>query len=288
LSRKVSSHSSDPNELWAGGSIPLLKSLGILTQDGKINADSRRKLKQIYHLTQLIEPLIESIPKERNIRWVDVGAGKSYLGFILVDLILKNSSGAKLWSIERDQKMVERAQELAKTSGFEQMIFSAHTIEDAPDPDSSWNSVSIVSALHACDTATDDAILFALQKNAQAIVLVPCCQAELARSLKDCASSDIGALYSAPLHAREFGTLLTNVIRVLFLKSKGYAVRVTELNGWEHSLKSEILIAEKKGDSHSPLATQAKDELHSLLLKFPNLKMKLLSTKEESADHASR
>ncbi len=194
-----------------------------------------------------------------------------------MDLILKKRPNAKLWSIERDQRMVDAGIQLANDSGFSQMIFSASNIEDAKDPSPEWKNVTVVSALHACDTATDDAIHFALRKNANHIILVPCCQAEVARLLKNVERNSVFSLYEAPLHARELGTLLTNVIRTLYLKSKGYQVRVTELNGWEHSLKSEIILAEKTGDETTHHAKKAAQELQELLKTFKPLPMQLLS-----------
>ena len=104
--------------------------------------------------------------------------------------------------------------------------------------------VDIVTALHACDTATDEAMLFALAHEAKYVALVPCCQAELARDLE----GNTGAmqqLWRHPIQRREFGAHLTNVLRGLFLEAHGYKVRVTELTGLEHSLKNEFIVAER-------------------------------------------
>ncbi|HEX8964787.1 MAG TPA: methyltransferase, partial [Rhodocyclaceae bacterium] len=111
--------------------------------------------------------------------------------------------------------------------------------------------VDIVTALHACDTATDDAIDFALARNARFIVLVPCCQAEVAAVLRKnkaqaLASLPVGELWRHPIHTREFGSHATNVLRCLRLEAHGYQVSVTELVGWEHSMKNELIVAEYK------------------------------------------
>jgi hypothetical protein len=113
------------------------------------------------------------------------------------------------------------------------------------------SKVDIVTALHACDTATDDAIRFALTKHAQYIVVVPCCQAELAGVLRRKKAMSLGAgalaeLWRHPLHTREFGSQATNVLRSLQLEAHGYQVKVTELVGWEHSMKNELIIATYK------------------------------------------
>ena len=110
--------------------------------------------------------------------------------------------------------------------------------------------IDVVTALHACDTATDEAIAFALTKQAKVIALVPCCQAEVARLLDAVPAGGVHELWRHGIHRREFGSHLTNVMRALFLESKGYKVRVTELTGWEHSMKNELIIAEKIQNSN--------------------------------------
>ena len=110
--------------------------------------------------------------------------------------------------------------------------------------------MDVVTALHACDTATDDAIKFALQKNARHIVLVPCCQAEVAATLRKLKNQSFGKtalseIWRHPIHTREFGSQITNVLRCLLLEAHGYQVTVTELVGWEHSMKNELIIASK-------------------------------------------
>ena len=256
-------------------STELLKALHILTRDGKMNADSRRKLKQVHHLSQLIEPLIRSLhQKQQRLDLVDVGAGKSYLGFILYDLILKSLDGAHLTAIESRKELVESSKKLANQSGFDRIHFIAEMIENAK----SERPIDMVCALHACDTATDDAILFGLKNNAQAFALVPCCQAEVARELKALTEDPflLHPLYDFPIHRREFGSHLTNVFRTLYLRALGFKVSVTELVGFEHSMKNELILAERVADEHHPHSIRAKAALIDLLARFP-VKMKLLS-----------
>ncbi len=114
-------------------------------------------------------------------------------------------------------------------------------------------TVDMVTALHACDTATDDAISFALKKLASFIVLVPCCQAEVAANLrrlkgKSLTRDVLTEIWRHPIHTREFGSHLTNVLRCLQLEAHGYQVNVTELVGWEHSMKNELIIASQHRD----------------------------------------
>ena len=240
-------------EVRPGQSIELLKELHILTRDGKMNQDSRRKLKQVYHLFQFIEPLLqESQSEHADLTLVDHGAGKSYLGFLLYDLFFKESAKqGKIWGIETRDDLVTRSSELAERLGFSGMSFLNQSVIESIASEALPDRIDIVTALHACDTATDDAIRFALQKRAKHIVLVPCCQAEVASKLRKNKSkalnnSVLAELWRHPLHTREFGSQITNVLRCLQLESHGYQVNVTELVGWEHSMKNELITATHK------------------------------------------
>jgi hypothetical protein len=234
-------------------SIELLKELHILTRDGKMNQDSRRKLKQVYHLFQFIEPLLrESLQEHADVNLVDHGAGKSYLGFILYDLFFKDSAPqGHIWGIETRDELVASSRALATRLGFAGMSFLNESVAASIDSSELPAHIDIVTALHACNTATDDAIRFALQKRSGHIVLVPCCQAEVASVLRKNKGQALGRsalteLWRHPLHTREFGSQLTNVLRCLQLEAHGYQVSVTELVGWEHSMKNELIVASYK------------------------------------------
>ncbi|MHB1353714.1 MAG: class I SAM-dependent methyltransferase [Thiobacillus sp.] len=246
---------SDPlaEVLRPGQSIELLKELHILTRDGRLNQDSRRKLKQVYHLCRFIEPLLDEVLGRRGtLTLADHGAGKSYLGFILYDLYLKEREGARIFGIETRDELVEKSRALAARLGFPRMSFLNATVAESIGSGALPPTVDIVTALHACNTATDDAIQFALAKKARHIVLVPCCQAEVAAVLRKHKNASFGKtplseIWRHPLHTREFGSHLTNVLRCLQLESHGYQVTVTELVGWEHSLKNELIVATHTG-----------------------------------------
>ena len=234
-------------------STELLKELHILTRDGKLNQDSRRKLKQVYHLFRFIEPLLaEVLAKQPELTLVDHGAGKSYLGFILYDLFFKAREVGHIYGIETRAELVEKSQMLANKLDFPRMSFLNVSVEESIDTQQLPDTIDVVTALHACNTATDDAIKFALQKKAKFIVLVPCCQAEVASVLNKHKNQSFGItalseIWRHPIHTREFGSQITNVLRCLLLESHGYQVTVTELIGWEHSMKNELIIAKRSG-----------------------------------------
>jgi Methyltransferase domain len=238
------------NHELEGRNTALLKALHLLTREGQLNQDARRKLKQIDHLLQFITPLLDQCPDQAVV--VDHGAGKSYLGFLLWDNWFKSRKGCVI-GVEQRAELVARSQALATEFGFDGMRFVHSTVDQAPSTGQLPERIDVVTALHACDTATDDAISFGLAHQVQHMVLVPCCQAQLAAALRATKSSalkrtPLAELWRHPLHTREFGAQITNVLRCLRLEASGYQVRVTELVGWEHSMKNELIIASKHPD----------------------------------------
>ena len=258
------------NDIRPGQSIELLKELHILTREGKLNQDSRRKLKQVYHLYQFIEKLLLELPEAATgITLADHGAGKSYLGFILYDLFFKARANGHIYGIETRPELVQKSRELAARLAFDRMAFLNLTVAESAQSDQLPTRIDVVTALHACDTATDDAIAFGLQKQARFMVLVPCCQAEVARVLSQhkalsLSRTPLSELWRHPLHTREMGSQITNVLRCLYLEACGYQVTVTELVGWEHSMKNELIIARHTGQKKRAAA----DRLRALLQEF--------------------
>jgi hemerythrin-like domain-containing protein len=241
------------HEIKPEQSVELLKALHILTRDGKLNQDSRRKLKQVYHLVNFIEPLFDKV-RETNEDpvLVDHGAGKSYLGFILYDLLMKKHDTGRVIGIETREDLVLKSKALAADCGFERMDFQHLTVEESITSDTIPEQVDIVTALHACNTATDDAIQFGLKRKAKFMVLVPCCQAEVAEVMRknknaSLSKTPLSEIWRHPIHTREFGSQITNVLRCLQLEQAGYNVTVTELVGWEHSMKNELIVAKYTG-----------------------------------------
>ncbi len=255
-------------EIRSGQSIELLKELHILTRDGKLNQDTRRKLKQVYHLYQFIEPLLADA---QNL--ADHGAGKSYLGFILYDLFFKSRENGHIYGIETRKELVEKSRDLAARLGFTRMSFLDITVEESTHSSALPAQIDVVTALHACNTATDDAIRFALTKKAKHIVLVPCCQAEVAAAMRGgknaaLAKTPLAELWRHPIHTRELGSHLTNVLRCLLLESHGYQVTVTELVGWEHSMKNELIIAKKMPEKAGRPQEIARERAAAILREF--------------------
>ncbi len=212
------------------------------------------------HLAQLIKPALDgAFAAKAEPVLADLGAGKSYLGFVLYDLFFAKQGRGTVVAIEARHDLIETSKRIAAESGFDRMRFVESAIADAAPP----GGADVVTALHACDTATDEAILFALRHDAKFIALVPCCQAELATQL-EASKKPERQLWRHPIQRREFGAHLTNVLRGLFLEAHGYKVRVTEFTGLEHTLKNEFIFAERHQQSNA----QARAEFTRLAGQF--------------------
>jgi len=212
----------------------------------------------------LMRPAIEDVlARHPNAVMVDAGSGNAYLGFVLYELFLKDAATGTLLSIEGRPELTERAKGRAERLGFTRMQFETAHIDTAKYPE----RIHLLMALHACDTATDDALVAAIRHGADHVAVVPCCQAEVANLLKESKKAvepTLTMLYQHPWHRREFGSQLTNVIRALTLEAFGYQVTVTELTGWEHSLKNELILGRRVHKENRP----ARVKLESLLGTF--------------------
>ena len=231
-------------ELLPGESRALLQELHLLTRDGDLNADSLRKLKQVNHLVRLLAPALEDVlSRFGDPVIVDCGSGKGYLGFVLYELFVGPAGKGTLIGIESRPELARAATERAARLGYERMRFLAADVAGAPVPE----RIHLVTALHDCDTATDDALVLAARHGADHVAVVPCCQAEVARQLAGRLGADpaLAEMHRHPWHRRELGSHLTNVIRALALETLGYQVTVTELAGWEHSLKNELILGRR-------------------------------------------
>ncbi len=258
-------------EVWPGqaaeDSVALLKALHILTRDGALNSDSRRKLKQVLHLVQLLRPSLDALLADQTEPVIaDLGTGKSYLGFLLYDLVIGPAAHGSIVGVDVRSELVERSQQLAAECHFTRMSFVAGEIAGTVLP---GGRADMVTALHACDTATDDAIRFALRHEAKVIALIPCCQAEVA-SLLGNGTTALHQLWRHPMHRREFGAHVTNVLRGLVLEAHGYKVRVTEFTGLEHSLKNELILATRHQQGN-PVARRKLEQLVDQLGVKPGL-----------------
>lgn len=243
-------------------SVALMRALGLLTEKGGASPNSHRKLKQLTHFLRLIEPgLQDVIARYPDPVVVDGAAGKAYLGVVVAEWALRPAEKGKVMGVESRPELVEKVSQVARDMGLP-VEMQGGSVIDAELPE----RVHFTLALHACDTATDEAIVRGVRAKSDYIAVVPCCQAEVYNQLADAPRDGaVSPLWGNAWHRREFGAHLTNVIRALALKAHGYQVTVTELAGWEHSLKNELILARRVGRYHEG----AKAELDALLQTIP-------------------
>jgi SAM-dependent methyltransferase len=225
------------------GPAALLEAIGITSPQGVVRRDQRRKLNQVHHFVGLLQGLLERLPADRELLIVDCGCGKSQL-LLVLNHVLTDRLGrrAHLVGLDSDPAAVRAAQRLQQRLGYRNMEYVNTTIRGWARP----GHIDLVLSLHACDTATDEALALGVGAGAQGIVAVPCCQHELA--------DQVGhpqlqlALNHAVLRHR-FADWLTDALRVLALESCGYAVDVVEYVSPLDTPKNILLRAERRSIS---------------------------------------
>ena len=250
-------------QLMDEATIPTLIALGILTERGGASANAHRKIKQVRHFLKLLEPNLTDIFKRYDDPViVDMGAGKAAISLALYDRWIRPMGRGRLIVVEGRAELAERVRAVT-ADRYERLTVIDAEILTATLPE----RVHLTLGLHACDLATDHGLLRGLHTKSDHLAFVPCCQAEVARLLKPIKveRSPIASLWHEAMHRRSFGAHLTNVLRVLILRSFGYTVTVTELTGWEHSLKNELILGRRVGRYHEG----ALAELTALLERIP-------------------
>ncbi|MFR1518151.1 MAG: class I SAM-dependent methyltransferase [Clostridia bacterium] len=202
---------------------PLLKEIGILGKNGKIRNDKIRKYNQIDHFIELADPMLRRIgANKKNIRMIDCGCGKSYLSFAL-NFYLKEVLGKNCYftGLDRNAGVIGESRQIAQRLRYSNMKFIETDI-GAYEPDAQYD---MLLTLHACDTATDKALTFALKHKIPAIICVPCCHKELNAQYHIDGFEDL--LKYGILRAR-IADNLTDGLRAMYLEGHGYDVSMLE------------------------------------------------------------
>lgn len=234
----------------------LLRAIGIMNADGTISARHARKYKQISHLSELCRPTCDRLLRAepaRPLRILDLACGNAYLSFVLAESLRLRGAAFLLHGVDVREDVVRRSRERAAALGIEGLSFAVATIAEAEAAAAAalGGPPDLVVALHACDTATDEALALAITRGAPAILCVPCCQHELAGQL---AASRAAAERAAPLPAIAehgllrggYADLLTDGLRVDLLDACGYAVDLVEFVGSEHTAKNLLIRAHRR------------------------------------------
>ncbi len=245
-------HDRNKNRLIGTNEKPYLTELKITDLNGKVLANSQDKYKQINHYVEILSTLIKEIPTRESVKVVDMGSGKGYLTFALYDYlnqILKKP--AQITGVEYRLELVDLCNRIAKKSGFENLDFKQGNIENYDSSDT-----NILIALHACDTATDDAIYKGISVKADLIVVAPCCHKQVRRQLESTkTSNELDFLTKYGIFLERHAEMLTDGIRALILEYFGYKTKVFEFISDAHTPKNVMIVGirnqkAKQNDEH--------------------------------------
>lgn len=225
---------TDTSSIW-------LHALGITGKDGAVRNDAQDKFRQINKMVEIFAPLIQQL-KAENPRIVDMGAGKGYLDFALYDY-LANRAGqdAEIIGVELRPALVESGNALAQKSDFAGLRFEAGSILDYDA-----SGADAVIALHACDTATDDAIYQGIKAGAGLIAVAPCCHKQIRRQIEAGTPDDrLDFLLRHGTFMEKQAEMVTDGLRALLLEASGYRTKVFEFVSDAHTPKNNLIVAQK-------------------------------------------
>jgi hypothetical protein len=219
-----------------------LKALGIADKHGKIYKATQDKYRQINHYINMLKSTFKNLPKEEAIHIVDMGAGKGYLTFSLYDHLTNSLNlDVHVTGVESRKELVDLCNMIANESKFEQLKFVEGNIEEYQT-----DQVDLLIALHACDTATDDAIYKGITSEAKVIVVAPCCHKQIRREFDERnTETDLDYLLKYGVFKERQAEMVTDGIRGLILEYYGYRVKVAEFISDAHTPKNVMIIATK-------------------------------------------
>ncbi|NMA97244.1 MAG: SAM-dependent methyltransferase [Phyllobacteriaceae bacterium] len=221
---------------------PWLPALGLTGKDGAVRNDAQDKFRQINKMVEIFAPLIQGL-KAKNPRILDMGAGKGYLDFALYDYLSGKGDSAEIIGVELRPQLVEDGNANAKASGFDGLRFVAGSILDYDA-----SGADAVIALHACDTATDDAIFQGIRAGAELIAVAPCCHKQIRRQI-EAGSPDqkLDFLLRNGTFLEKQSEMVTDGLRALLLEASGYRTKVFEFVSDAHTPKNNLIVAQKGG-----------------------------------------
>jgi SAM-dependent methyltransferase len=224
-----------------------LQHLAVLDPSGNPTTRMHDKYRQIHHFIHLLAPALQTLPLRQELTIVDMGSGKGYLTFALYAFLQQEGFKARVVGVERRPALVNLCNRLAIQCKFTDLQFKIGEISDVP-----LENADVVIALHACDTATDEAIYRGIIAKARLIFLAPCCHQELRPQL--IAPADITPLFTHGIQAERMAESITDALRCLYLEAIGYSTTIQEFVALEHTKKNLLLSAAKNPkpvDHHS-------------------------------------
>lgn len=227
---------------------PFLVRLGVQNPDGKVKKQKYDKFRQINRFIEFIDDALVHLPKDRTVRILDFGSGKSYLTFALYHYLrVEKGLDLRVTGLDLKKEVIEECRAIAEDLNYEQLEFLVGDINDYNEE----SAVDMVVTLHACDVATDMALSRAVKWNAKVILSVPCCQSELNHQIN---SPELGIMLQHGLIKERFSALATDSIRAELLSLVGYETQLMEFIDMEHTPKNILIRAYKTG--RQPAAEQ--------------------------------
>lgn len=250
--------------LEEGRAVPFLVELGVMRPDGAVRKSRYDKFRQVNRFLELVDDVVPSLRPDGTLRVVDLGCGKSYLTFAIHHLLTElRGRDVEIVGLDLKPDVIAACSALAERSGAAGLRFERGNIASFDTPE----EVDLVVSLHACDTATDDALAQAIRWQADAILAVPCCQKEAYRQLE---SSLLAPLLRHGLAKERFAALVTDTLRAQLLELHGYRAQLVELVPLEHTAKN-VLIRAVKGAPAGAETRRAYEELRDSLGLAPAL-----------------
>ena len=258
-----------------GTPYPFLVAIGVMTGEGKVRAAMYHKFRQINRFLELVRDIVPHLPARDPLTIVDFGCGKSYLTFALHHF-LKTELGrtVEITGVDRKETVVADCAALAERLACEGLRFVSGEISGFERE----TSVDLAISLHACDTATDDALSAAVGWNARVILAVPCCQHEVAPQV---AAKELAPLLKHGILKERFAALATDSLRALWLESQGYKTQIVEFIETEHTPKNLLIRATKSTNSARVVAARAEFDAFRSWLGLRELHLNAL----EEAEH---
>ena len=217
-----------------------LEAIGVMTSEGRVKASRQAKFRQVNRFLELVDDCVESLPEEGDLQVVDFGCGKSYLTFALHHLLTQlRGRTVRIVGIEREAEVVADCRRVAQQLGLDTIEFHQGDISGY----SHEGRVDLAVSLHACDTATDDALARAVKWQAAVILAVPCCQHEFAGDL---VIENLAAVHRHGILHDRLAALVTDAVRAEALEVCGYRTRVVEFIDMEHTAKNVLLRAVRR------------------------------------------
>ena len=228
--------------LEANGSA-YLHDLNITSADGLVLKNAQDKYKQINHYIELLSALLKDLPRDKELKVVDMGSGKGYLTFALFDYLQnKLNIKAKVTGVEYRQDLVKLCNDIAIKNHFDGLHFTQVSIEEFD-----CKQVNMLIALHACDTATDDAIYKGIMAKADLIVVAPCCHKQIRNEIEQGKKhNDLDFILRHGIYLEREAEMVTDSLRALMLEHAGYRTKVFEFISEAHTPKNVMIVAERK------------------------------------------